>query len=131
MERSKASMDTSCTKIAQLSKTVIKMQEENERLKGLVNSLETKLQDILKFGIGAYPHEIYFDTLKIAEDIPKTKVKVETTNWHINRTSRDRPILVSFASFMKKPEVFQSKRNLAGTSARIGEDFSIKVRETR
>ena len=130
----------------------MKMQEEHERLRGLVNLWETKLKEmeqkcdfmdewrrinnILIFCTEECPHETYFDTLKITKDILKVKVKVEIANWHIEKVHRlrrsrgDRPILVSFTSFSKEIEVLHAKRNLTGTKIRIAEDFCIKVRET-
>jgi hypothetical protein len=93
--------------------------------------------NMLIFGIEEYPHETYFDTLITAEDVLKMKVKVEITNWHIERVQRlgmmrgYRPILVNFTSFLKKLDVLlQATRNLAGTRVTTVEDFSIKIRET-
>ena len=134
MEKNKTSLDNICTHLDKLNETMKEMQKEHESLRGLVNSWEAKQKvmeqecdlmdewrrrnNILIFGIEEYPHETYFDTLKITEDIFKTKVKVEIADWHIEKVHRlgrsrgDRPILVSFTSFSKKIEVLQAKRNL-------------------
>jgi hypothetical protein len=153
-ERNKTSVDNVCTKLDKLNEIMMKMQEEHERLKGLVNTWEVKQKvmgqkcdfmdewrrrnNISIFGIEEYPLETYFDTLKITEDILKTKVKVEIVDWRIEKVHRlgrsrgNRLILVSFTSSSKKIEVglLQAKQKLTGTKIRIAEDFSIKVRET-
>jgi predicted nuclease with TOPRIM domain len=103
-ERNKTSMDEVCMKLDKLNEIMMKMQEEHERLRGLVNLWETKLKEmkqkcdfmdewrrrnnILIFCIEECPHKTYFDILKITEDILKVKVKVETANWHIEKVHR-------------------------------------------
>jgi hypothetical protein len=104
MERNKASMDNVCAKLDKLNEVMMKMQDEHESLKELVNSCVAKQKvteqecdlmdkwrrrnNILVFSIEEYPHETYFDTLKITEDILKTKVNVEIANWHIEKVDR-------------------------------------------
>jgi hypothetical protein len=93
MERNKTSMNNVCMKLDKLIEIMMKMQEEHERLRKLVNLWETKLKmmeqksdfvdewrrrnNIMIFGIEEYPNETYFDTLKITVDILKTKVKIK------------------------------------------------------
>jgi hypothetical protein len=62
---------------------------------------------LLICGIDGYPHESYFDTLKITEEFLRTKIKVDVMNWHIDSIMRigrrgSRPILVRFTSYLKK-----------------------------
>jgi hypothetical protein len=43
---------------------------------------------LLIFGIDEYPHESYFDTLKITEEFLRTKMKADIMNWHIDSVMR-------------------------------------------
>jgi hypothetical protein len=50
----------------------------------------------------------------------RMKLRVDVLNWHIGSghrlgRRRGRLILIRFTLFMKKPEVLQATRNLAGT----------------
>ena len=64
--------------------------------------------NLLIFGIKGCPQESNYDTLKITEDILRTKLKVDISSWHIvcvYRMSKKRgrtAIMVRFISFMKK-----------------------------
>jgi hypothetical protein len=80
------------------------MKEEEERVKNLVNSWEVKQKRIegevsfvadwcrknklFIFGIDEYPHESYFDMLKITEEFLRAKMKVDIMNWHIDSVMR-------------------------------------------
>jgi hypothetical protein len=90
--------------------------------------------NLLIFGIDEYPHESYFDTRKITEDILRTRMKLGVMNWHIDSVMRigrrrgARSILVRFTSYTKKMEVLKGTRNLAGTNIRIEQDCSMETR---
>jgi hypothetical protein len=65
------------------------------------------------------------------------KMKVDLTNWHIDKvmTTRRRrgspQILVRFISYSKKVEVLEGTRNLAGTNIMTEQDYSAETRRIR
>jgi hypothetical protein len=91
MEKLQSAVKEFGTKIDQLSQSAKTMKEEQEMIKYLVNSWEVKQKRIgeelsfvvdwhrknnmLIFGIDEYPHESYFDMLKISEEFLRTKMK--------------------------------------------------------
>jgi hypothetical protein len=89
--------------------------------------------NLLIFGKDEYPHESYFDMLKINEEFLRMKMKVDVMNWHIDSVMRigrrgSRLILVGFTSSSKKIEVLKVTRNSVGTNIRIEQDYSMETR---
>lgn len=73
-------------------------------------------------------HEIFKHNLQICRDLPTTKIGRMLTGPEVRGT---RPVLVHFANYKDREEVWAKSKLLRGTQIYVTEDLSRKIREHR
>jgi hypothetical protein len=120
----KGSVNGFGSKMDPLSEAAKSVTPVQHRIKGLVESWGgastesdgqvVKKEWLLVFGIGENPHEGYFETFKIVEELFKEKMGMHVSNRHFGSVARlqrrkgAHPVFVRFTYFSKicKMEVF-------------------------
>ncbi|PSN38432.1 hypothetical protein C0J52_26185 [Blattella germanica] len=142
MTKMSAAMDRRITSVENIVKDVkVELENTMEKCRRLDRSNarwehESRLNNIIIFGIREEFHERNWDTCMIVLDILNSHLSINLSEFHINNTyrlgrGRNRPILVKFCSFITKDYVLGRTTRLRNSNIRIDQDYYFNTRNIR
>ncbi|PSN57359.1 hypothetical protein C0J52_02899 [Blattella germanica] len=139
MTKLSAAMERRITSVENIVKDVkVEIENTKEECRRLDRSNarwehESRLNNIIIFGIGEEFHERNWDTCMIVLDFLNRHLSINLSEFHINDTyrigrGRNRPILVKFYSFITKDYVLGRTSRLRNSNIRIDQDYDFNTK---
>lgn len=119
-------------KVEILKEKIENLENANEKLTSRIERLEqnNKRENLIFYGIFENDPETFKDLLNIVENLLKSNLKIEVTNFDITnifrigkKSSKTRPVLVTFHSIIKRNEIIKNCFKLKNTGIYVSEDL--------